>query len=377
MSWSKLIPGLSQRIERAPLTDFAKISRLGILRPDGMGDIVLTSGLLRELRRLLPRAHITMICQSAWASWMRTCPWVDEVVGVRMSSHGIREPQRIVELHSFIRRVWPLDLEVVIQPGTVYWYAPSRALAWFSGAPVRVCWEDPEYPVDTGGALHSHRFTYPRSQHETEKCFRMLGDMGLACDGRKIDSWWTPADVANGDDITRGARGGHQRLVALGLASSEPAKRWPKERYLALIHRIAAEYDVAFLAIGGPDVRSSCEWLQERVPDLVSYPGMHLPLGVLWSAISHCDLYIGNDTGFMHMAAAARVPVVAVVGVAEAAEPGTRGNVLSTGPYGVASRVARPGITPPGAAPDATLVPVDVVVSAALEMLREPVSPLT
>lgn len=131
-----------------------------------------------------------------------------------------------------------------------------------------------------------------------------------------VSSWSRlfPGDATHGEDIARNARGRHRKLVALRLASSEAAKRWPIERYLALIHRVAAEHDVAFLAVGGPDVTSSCNWIRERVPHLVSYPGTHLSLGVLWSAISRCDLYIGNDTGFMHMATL--VPVDTVVGAA-------------------------------------------------------------
>jgi heptosyltransferase-2 len=370
-AWSRFLPGLHRLLDRAPLSDLTQVRRLGVLRPDGIGDMVLTTGMLRELRRQLPATRITLICQTPWASWMRTCPWVDEVVDVEMTSDGFREPKRLHELLRFVKRVWPLELEVLVQPGTLYWYVPSRALAWFSGAPVRLCWEDPDSGVDTGGGFHTHNLAYPNRLHETEKCFRMLEAMGLQGEERRLGTWWTPEDARRGEEIAREARKGRRRLVALGLAASEPLRRWPRQRYLDVIREVESRRgDVAFLALGGPDVVETCRWLSERAPEVVTYPGDRLPLGVIWAAIAQCDLYVGNDTGLMHMAAAARIPVVVVIGVAIGAPPGTRGHPSQTGPYDTLSRVVRP---PAGTLSDTeldtALVPAEAVATATLELL--------
>ena len=364
------MPGLHRLLDRAPLSDLTKVRRLGVLRPDGIGDMVLTTGMLRELRRQLPATRITLICQAEWASWMRTCPWVDDVIDVEMTSGGGREPKRLFELFRFVKRVWPLDLEVVVQPGTLYWYAPSRALAWFSGAPVRICWEDPDSGVDTGGGLHTHNLAYPNYWHETEKCFRMLDVMGLKGEGRRLDAWWTPEDASLGGQIVRDARNGQRKLIALGLAASESPRRWPVERYLDVIREVAAQRDVTFLALGGTDVADSCRWLSAQASGVVTYAGDRLPLGVIWAAIAQCDLYLGNDTGLMHMAAAARVPVVVVIGVGEGARPGTRGDASQTGPCDTLSLVVRPPLgTSSDTGIDAASVPTDAVVAATLELL--------
>jgi heptosyltransferase II len=342
-----------------------------VLRPDGIGDIVLTTGLLRELRQQLPEARITLVCQTSWADWMRTCPWVDDVLDVDVSAPGgLRDPKRVLELFRFVKRVWPLDLEVLLQPGSLYEYVPSRALALFSGAPVRMCWEDPYSGVDTGGVLHTHILPFPNELHETDKCFRMLEAMGLESDGRRLATWWTADNARRGEEIARGARNGRRKLVALGLAASERRKRWPRQRYLDVVRDLAAREDVAFLALGGSDVTDTCSWLSRQAPGVVTYPGDRLPLGAIWAAIARCDLYLGNDTGLMHMAAAARIPVVVVVGVAVGARPGTRGDMSQTGPYDTPSRIIRPPAgTPPGVELGAALVPPEAVATAALELL--------
>jgi ADP-heptose:LPS heptosyltransferase len=369
--WSCLLPGLRRLLDRPPLSDFTSVRRLAVLRPDGMGDIILTTGMLRELRRQLPSTHITLICQTQWTDWMRTCPWVDSVVDVDTTSSGaLSDPKRGFELLRFIKRIWPLELEILIQPGTVYWYVASRSLAWFSGAPVRLCWEDPDAGVDAGAEFHTHTLHYPNSLHETEKCFRMLETIGLAPEGRRLETWWTPDNARSGDEIARNARNGRRKLIALGLAASEERKRWPKERWLEVIRDVSAQNDVAFLAFGGTDVAETCRWLIERAPGKVAYAGNELPLGDLWNAISRCDLFVGNDTGFMHMAAAARVPVVVVIGVPQGAPAGTRGDVSQTGPYGTVSKVVRPTATGLAFAElNAALVSADAVTQATLDLL--------
>ncbi len=374
-----LVPPLRRLLRRPPPADLSKVRRIGILRYDGMGDMVLTSGMLRELRRNLPDARITMICRTPWADWMRTCPWVDEVVDIELAFPArFYEQRRVLRLFHFARRrLWPLELEVLLQPGTFYWYFKSRALAWFSGAPVRMCWEDPAWGVDTGARFHTHVLPYPQGWHETEKCFRMLEAMGLKPEGRRLDTWWTEAEADQAARFALKIRAGHRRLVALGLACSEEPRRWPPERYLEVIRRTAQQEDVVFMALGGCDVADTCAWLATQAPGLVTYLGQDLPLGVIWAAIAKCDLYLGNDTGFTHMAAAARVPVVDIRGLPIGARLGTRGDPSHTGPHDTVCRIIRPPSgTPPEAPLDARLVPVAPVLAATLELLRLPDRPV-
>ena len=372
-AWTRLVPALRRRLNEAPLHDLTQVRRLGVLRPDGMGDIVLTTGLLHQLRIQLPQAHITLICQSEWAAWMRTCPWVDDVVAVEVTSSGrFRAPRRLWALLSFVRRIWPLRLEVLLQPGTLFEYVPSRTLAWFTGAPVRVCWEDAGAGVDTGALLHTRTLDLPNEWHETEKCFRLLDVMGLRTDGKRLEAWWTSDDGARADEWARTARRGRRRLIALGLAASEERKRWPAERYVELVRRVRTSHDAAFLVLGGPDVGAACRWLAAQAPDDVTYLGDRLPLGTVWAAIAKCDLFVGNDTGFMHMAAAAGIPVVAVIGLPPSAPPGSPRAPSSTGPLGdraTARVIQPPPDTPADAGLDAALVPIDPVVGATLELL--------
>ena len=372
LAWSGRIPALRRLLQRPPVSDLRRVKNIGVLRYDGMGDMVLTSGMLRELRRCVPNAKITMICRTPWAAWMRTCPWVDQVLDLEMTfPTRFYEQRRVLQLLRFARReIWPLELDVLLQPGTLYWYFNSRALAWFTGAPVRACWEDPNWGVDTGGGFHTHNLPFPNAWHETDKCYRMLEAVGLNPQGRHLECWWTEQEGSAAAELAHNARNGRRQLVALGLACSEEPRRWPKERFLEVIRAVSRERNVSFMAFGGLDVAETCHWLAGQVPDQVCYLGPKHTLGTLWAAIAQCDLYLGNDTGFTHMAAAARVPVVDIRGLPVGARLGTRGDPCHTGPYDTICRVVRPPAGTPVDAPlDAKLVPVEPVLTATLELL--------
>lgn len=378
LAWGNCIPQLHWRLARPPLKDLLQAREVVILRYDGMGDLVLTSGMLRELRRGLPNARITLICQPQWASWMRTCPWVDRVVGFELKlPKRFYHQRRLASLLAFARReIWPLRPDLLLQPGTVLHYVESRALAWFTGAPIRLCWDDPDLGVDTGGRFHTRSLPLGVLVHETAKCFRMLEAIGLCPEGRRLDSWWTLADDAHGTEVSLKARGTRRILVALGLGGSEARKRWPRERFAALAHDLTRDFDVAFVTVGGQDAVSEGAWLSAGAPDSIYDACGGMALGELWALLARCDLYVGNDTGAMHMAAAARTPVVMIYGHPNSTrfrkDDTPQEEVYGTMPYGTVSRVVSPPAdTPAGTLWGADLVPFAPVLETTIGLLRE------
>jgi heptosyltransferase III len=131
--------------------------------------------------------------------------------------------------------------------------------------------------------------------------------------------------------MTLGPDGG-RTWIGVGPGSKMAAKRWPLERFAEVAATLIARHDVWPVVFGGPEDRADGEILVARWGRGYNAAG---GLGIRASsmALKTCALYLGNDTGTMHLAAAAGTPCVALFSARD--WPG------AWYPYGVAKRVFR------------------------------------
>lgn len=108
------------------------------------------------------------------------------------------------------------------------------------------------------------------------------------------------------------------RLLALSPSANRVGKTWPLDRFVALVGRLTAPgaplEGWAIAVLGGPDERDAARALKESLPgrDVRDVAGEALlPTAAL---LEQADLFVGNDSGLMHMAAAMGCPVVALFG---------------------------------------------------------------
>jgi len=102
-------------------------------------------------------------------------------------------------------------------------------------------------------------------------------------------------------------------IIGLGPGSKMPAKRWPLERFIETVKRLCRSLPaVHFIVLGGPEDRELGARLIAMIgPQVVNWAGS---LSVLESAeaLRRCTLYLGNDTGTMHLAAAVGTRCIAI-----------------------------------------------------------------
>jgi len=128
---------------------------------------------------------------------------------------------------------------------------------------------------------------------------------------------------------------GGRPWIAVGPGTKMPAKQWPLERFEWVIARLIEEFDVWPVVFGGPDEREMGESLLRSWKRGYNAAGS-LELRTAALALKRCVLYLGNDTGTMHLAAAAGAPCVALFSARE--HPGL------WYPYGTRHRVFRSDI---------------------------------
>ena len=343
-------PNLALRGPRqaAKALDFATVQRLLVVRYDGMGDLVVMTGFLRELRRSAPQAKISLLIRSEWGALMQAFPHVDELLTFKASAYPTyQELRRHRDAMAFARReLWPRRFEAVLVPQTDFSFYDARLLAYFSGAPVRIGWLDPAVTDPSGGrGLLTRQIPLGGQLHEADKGYAFLEALGGTVRERQLELHWNSTAEDIGVGLTEKLKLSGCRLVAIGLGASQTNKLWPVERFVEVARDLAARIPVRFVGIGGDDLVKQGERLESALGDRAVSLAGKLPLPQTAALLAHCDLFVGCDSGPMHVAAAVGTPVVSLSGCPADAPPTYSAHPGRIGPYCGKRRVVQPPVT--------------------------------
>jgi heptosyltransferase-2 len=192
--------------------------------------------------------------------------------------------------------------------------------AFLAGCPVRIGHRYRIYDLRELNFLKNRTFMESDDLHNVEEDLRLLSFLGISDpEAYPLEIHLAPEEeeAATMWLVQRGIGG--RRLVGLHPGSSlfkeSGKKRWPQEKFSALVGRLAeARPDIAFLLFGGPEERE----LKEAVKAGCKAAEAHMVEAPLIretaALIRKCSLFVTNDSGLMHIAAAGQVPTVAIFG---------------------------------------------------------------
>ena len=355
-----------------PPEGISNIERLLIVRLSAMGDVIHTLPAAQALREAFPQAIIGWVVEERWAELLcapgtqRRGPrsaqrplvdWVHPVslTGWRNSLFTVSTLREIAKVWNDVRSVG-YDVAVDLQ-GAIR----SAVLARWSGA--RVVYGAAE-PRESPASLWYTRRVVARGAHVVEQNFSVAS----AIAGRELTLPRVefPHDPLMGESIHDGlAMRGVGEYAILNPGAGWGAKRWPAERYGEVARELAKD-GLRCLVNFGPGEDDLFEEVNAASGGLVR-PTKASITGLI-ALTRRARLFIGGDTGPMHLAAALQVPVVAIFGPTDPAR---------NGPYGTRSIVLRNPGSPTTharrAQPDEGLleISVEAVVDAARRLLAE------
>jgi len=286
------------------------VSDIVVRAPNWLGDVMLSLGALRDLRRNFPGVRIEVLARPSVAPLYGA---VAEVDGVR-DCPSFREGVRAA-------RGFGTGLLLTNSFGS----ALMMALA---GVPER--WG---YARDGRGLLLTRRARVPHELRGESEAFyyrALLGRLGLEVSAALDLSLACPAEWrARGADLL----GGPGRWVGLNPgAAFGSAKRWPWERYAAVGDALAAGQDARVAILGTAAERATGERIAARMGRPARILCGETSLADLVGVLANLDLLVTNDSGPMHVAAALGVPLVAIFGPTDWRE---------TAPVGSSARLVR------------------------------------
>ncbi|MDD2319465.1 MAG: lipopolysaccharide heptosyltransferase II [Geobacteraceae bacterium] len=283
--------------------------RILVLRYRFIGDTILTVPFLRNLRYAEPEAHIVWVVAPGSSDVVQGIPYVDELiywdpVTIHADSRGGHRT-----LGAKLRFVRELRAQKFDKAYVLKRSLSSALIALFSGARERV-----GFDTEGRGLLLTRRVPYRHDQHEVANFLDVLRADGIPVRDDFLEFWTTDEEDSAADQILsrEGVEPG-ERLALIHPFAAIPQRGWHLEDFARLAARLRAE-GLRVAVLGAPRERGLFEAARHLFGadcvDLVGKSSLRVTMALLRKA----TIFVGNDSGIMHLAAAAAIPLVALFG---------------------------------------------------------------
>jgi ADP-heptose:LPS heptosyltransferase len=293
--------------------------RILVVKLADLGDLLTATAALRALRHSFPDARVEALITPSSASLLEGSDLVDRLVPFDkfVFDHPGRAAWALPAALTLGRRLREQHYDKLLlfhHLTTAFGTAKYAALALASGAPIRA-------GLDNGrGWFLTHRAEDRGfgEHHEVDYWLEVARTIGATNPRPRLEIPISPDERA----------AARQRWADLGLDSAPTAllhpgsgafslaRRWPAERYAALGNRLASELGLRLAVLAGPApgeaslVRSVLAGLSVPAALVEGVPSPR----ELAALLRQATIFIGNDSGVMHLAAAVEIPIVAIFG---------------------------------------------------------------
>lgn len=298
--------------------------RILIIRDDAAGDFILFSSFLREVRNIYKEAHITLVTSQRNYSLAQCCPYVDNI---ELNSTEYKKDDTLKGVQIAAERAiqylpYNFDLAFVPRLGTRYY---GFVTAFLAGATEVIGFTNDRVNPFTG-EVHKALWdvfstvTVPfeiANISDADRNLQLLEyliKIPFSEKARRLELWYTNDDSKRAEEILAPLRRDEIKgLLALVPGASIASKRWPIENYKKLVAEILKiDPYLGFVVLGGPDDKEVSEELAEAIGDHAISAAGKCSFRESSALMEKLGGYIGNDTGLMHIAAAAKLPILQV-----------------------------------------------------------------
>ena len=284
--------------------DPSQIQRILLIRLRRIGDVILTTPAISALREGIPAASISYIVEKPFKDLVEGNPDLDKV-------SVLEKKQSLGEFFKLIRLIRRNKYDVVLD-----FHGGPRAslITLLSRSKLKV-----------GYRIKYKSFIYhlklPRSPkegyfHSVENHINLVKALGL--DIKPIPPLYLPQAKKTEVEkvkkfIGKNALGGH-KIITLHISAGNEFRNWGVDNLIQLTNLLAQRPDVKVILIGtSEDQKAEEEILKKSKASLLSLVG-RLNLREVKELISHSSLFMGPDSGPMHIAASTSTPIVALFG---------------------------------------------------------------
>jgi heptosyltransferase-2 len=292
------------------------IEKILVRGTNWVGDAIMSLPALKEVRQRFSNAHISLLVRPWVRDVYAEVDCIDQILiyekpGRHETWMGMRRLAVELRAHRF-------DLTILLQNAI-----EAAMIAFWARIPIRI-----GYARDGRGLLLTHPIPIDpevKGVHQAYYYLGILSGAGLMADKlwrrpeykiKSMDIGVRDADVAAARKILAAhGIGAEDRIIGINPgAAYGSAKRWLPERFASVADQLAAEFQARIVIFGVANESQIAEEIGARMAAQPVILAGRTSLGELMALLRECALFLTNDSGPMHLAAALRVPQLAIFG---------------------------------------------------------------
>jgi ADP-heptose:LPS heptosyltransferase len=279
-----------------------------------LGDVVMSLPALRAIREKFPHARITVAAGTPSSQLVELSGYADEIIAVdRVALRDGFIPLSIVRIWNVVKDIRRRDFDFVID---LHSFSETNLMGFLSGAAKRLFARRPGRSLDFL-ANFNPKPPVDRNdpdQHLVDRYLDVLKPLGIAniarvpvmtprvIDNREIDAMLKKAKAESGTP-----------LVGLFPGAGHPGRAWPLDKWGELAEFLLRNDGVRPVVFIGPEERAGAQQMRKSFPSAAIFLEK-LSIGELAAAQARLAVFVSNDTGPVHIAAAVGAPIVVLIG---------------------------------------------------------------
>lgn len=272
------------------------VKKILLIKPRGIGDIVLSTIVLDDLKKTCPSAEIHYLTETFAKDALANNPLVTKV-------HTMGKTEFVLKVALRLRKE---KFDMIID----LWSNPRSAqITFLTHSKYRV-----------GFSYRGRRYAYNifgtsgrGDHHSAEHNLELLKALGITITSKRIHFYTNEKDDIWALDFIKANSLSNKKIIGIIPSGGWPSKRCDAEKWVDICNTIGQKYEVIFLVLWGPGDENDANFIKNNLKDdAVLIPEVNI--GKLSSLIKKCALVIANDSGPMHIAAALGVPTLGIFG---------------------------------------------------------------
>lgn len=314
------------------------------------GDMIWSSAFIRELRNIYTNARITMVINPIFKDLYEHCPYINNLVFYDSKQLTNVVSEAIVKKSKkFAEENLCKEYDAVFLPRLLPYTSldswENVLLAVYSDAKYRFghvyyITDENRFRYNLIRNLFSDIAVHRDANHEAYNDLEMIKLLGHKPSKMNMELWLDDDSKEYAKRVVSGSK----YVIVVGVVGSKNNRSWSPEKYGVLFNRLLKESgsNTQIILLGGNDAVYAAGIIQEMTSNRCTNLSGKTSLMQCAAVIANSSLYVGSDTGLMHMASASGVPVIEISASNKTSPDYWGSSATRTGPWQVPAIVLQP-----------------------------------